>query len=238
MFRFRYQTDGGVHLDGAFLDDIAIAVGSTTALSDDVESGTNGWTATGLWKISTGTETTVTEQYYLLENREYAGYDATLAEGPYQFSEAYSRPNWVEFFPFQNGMLTWYVDHSYADNNTSEHPGGGLALPVDARPAPFTYPDGSRPSNRRQPFDATFGLESTDGVCLHKEVLVKREVQSLAACAPSNGGLPTFDDTNPLAYWSADNPQNSVKVAGHGVAATVTDDSGSDLVVRVTNPAP
>ena len=77
----------GVHLDGAFLDDIAIAVGSTTALSDDVESGTNGWTATGLWKISTGTETTVTEQYYLLENREYAGYDATLAEGPYQFSE-------------------------------------------------------------------------------------------------------------------------------------------------------
>ena len=238
MFRFRYQTDGGVHLDGAFLDDIAIAVDSTTALSDDVESGTNGWTATGLWKISTGTETTVTEQYYLLENREYAGYDATLAEGPYQFSEAYSRPDWVEFFPFQNGMLTWYVDHSYADNNTSEHPGGGLALPVDARPAPFTYPDGSRPSNRRQPFDATFGLEATDSVCLHKEVLVKKQVQSLAACAPSSGGLPTFDDTNPLAYWSADNPQNSVKVAGHGVAATVTDDSGSDLVVRVTNPAP
>ena len=113
-------------------------------------------------------------------------------------------------------MLTWYVDHSYADNNTSEHPGRGLALPVDARPAPFTYPDGSRPSNRRQPFDATFGLEATDGVCLHKEVLVKKQVQSLAACAPSNGGLPTFDDTNPLAYWSADNPQNSVKVAGHG----------------------
>jgi immune inhibitor A len=237
MFRFRYQTDGGVHLDGALLDDITIAVGSTTALDDDVESGVNGWAATGLWKISTGTETTVTAQYYLLENREYAGYDQTLAQGPYQFSEAYSRPNWVEFFRFQNGMLTWYVDHSYADNNTSEHPGGGLALPVDARPAPFSYPDGSRPSNRRQPFDATFGLETTDSVCLHKEVLVRRVVEVVEACAPSAPGIATFDDSDPLKYWSAENPQNSVKVAGHGVTATVTDDGGADLLVQVSNPA-
>ena len=42
------------------------------------------------------------------------------------------RPNRVEFFPFQDGMLVWLVDHAYADNNVAEHPGAGYALPVDA----------------------------------------------------------------------------------------------------------
>ena len=44
------------------------------------------------WVHSTGTETVDSERYYLLENRQYVGYDATLAEGPYQFSEAFTRP--------------------------------------------------------------------------------------------------------------------------------------------------
>jgi len=41
-----------------------------------------------------------------------------------------------------------------------------------SRCRPFTYPDGSYPSNRRQPFDAAFGLETVPQTCLHKEVLV------------------------------------------------------------------
>ena len=235
LFRFRYVTDGGVHLKGAFVDNIGI-----TGLPDDsVENGAGDWTATGLWKISTGTETKVTPQYYLLENREYVGYDDTLRTGPYQFCCAVTKPDFVEYFSFQNGMLVWYVDHSQEDNNTSEHPGSGLALPVDVRPAAFSYPDGTAPSNRRQPFDATFGLEATQEVCLHKEVSSKKTgVQVLAACAPSVAGVPTFNDTNPEAYWSSTNPTNSVKVAGHGVTATVTSDTGDDLVVSVTNPAP
>jgi immune inhibitor A len=236
-FRFRYQTDGGVHLPGALVDDVAVT-GTTT---DDVESGVGAWTPTGRWKISTGTETRVTPQYYLVENREYAGSDDTLRTGPYQFSETYTRPDWVEFFRFQNGMLVWYVDESFEDNNTSQHIGGGLSLPIDARPAPFTYPDGTYPSNRRQPFDATFGLEATDAVCLHKQVLggTKQSptVQTLAACAPSNAGIPTFDDSVPDRYWSSADPMNSVKVAGHGVNVTVTGDKGTDLAISVVNPA-
>jgi immune inhibitor A len=238
MFRFRYQTDGGVHNPGAFLDDIVVTSGTTFA--DDVESGENGWTKTGLWQISTGTITAVTEQYYLVENREYTGWDDTLRTGPYQFSKAYTAPNWVEFFRFQHGMLVWYVDDSFEDNNTSRHAGGGSALPVDARPVPFSYPDGTRPSNRRQPFDATFGLEATDEVCLHKEVLSgngsAQTVDTLAACAPSNAGIPVFDDSDPNTYWSSANPQNSVKVAGHGVKVTVTADSKDDMQISVVNP--
>jgi immune inhibitor A len=241
QFRFRFQSDGGVHLPGAFLDDITVKSGGTTLFSDNVESGTNGWTAQGLWKISTGTETGTFPRYYLVENREYVGSDALLAEGPYQFSKGLTAPNWVEFFKFQNGMLVWYVDGSYGDNNVSEHPGAGSAMVVDARPAPFTYSDGTRPSNRRQPFDATFGLEATDETCLHKEVLTgkgqQQTVTTLAACAPSVPGIPVFDDTNPDAYYSTANPQGSVKVAGHGVKVTVTGDAGDDLTISVVNPA-
>jgi len=235
MFRFRYQTDGGVHHPGAFLDDISVA-----GTVDSVENGAANWSKTGLWQISTGTVTTVSPSYYLVENREYAGYDDTLRTGPYQFSEAYTRPDWVEFFKFQNGMLVWYVNHSEEDNNTSEHIGSGLSLPVDARPAPFTYPDGTYPSNRRQPFDATFGLEATDRTCLHKQVLSgtgkNQTVKTLEACAPSTAGIATFDDTDPLKYWSSADPMNSVKVAGHGVKVTVTGDKGTDLAINVVDP--
>ncbi|MFD2008508.1 immune inhibitor A domain-containing protein [Streptomyces narbonensis] len=241
LFRFRYQTDGGIHFAGAFLDDITLTSGGTSLAADDVEQGAGGWTSTGRWKISTGTETATTPRYYLLENREYVGADALLAEGPYQFSKGVTAPDWVEWFRYQNGLLVWYVDRSFDDNNVSNHPGGGQAMAVDARPAPFTYPDGTAPTNRRQPFDATFGLEATDATCLHREVLVgkggNKTVETQAACAPSVPGIPVFDDTDPNAYYDTSAPQASVKVAGHGVRVTVTGDAGDDLTVGVTNPA-
>ena len=56
-FRFRYQTDGGVHYAGAFIDDVVIKNGGTTLFSDDVEGAdANGWTAKGGFKKSDGTE--------------------------------------------------------------------------------------------------------------------------------------------------------------------------------------
>jgi immune inhibitor A len=243
LFRFRYQTDGGVNEAGAFLDTIAVVADRATVVTDGAEDGDNGWTVKG-WSISTGTDTQVTPQYYLLENRAYAGYDQTLKVGPYNFSEAYTRPNWVEFFPFQDGMLVWFADKAYADNNTSEHEGHGQALPVDARPALFKYEDGTAPSNRRQPFDATFGLDATDRVCLHKQVLVgtggNADVVTREACAPSNAGIPTFDDSDPAAYWSDATTQsrrNSTLVAGVGVKATVIAQKRDQLTVSVVNPA-
>jgi immune inhibitor A len=239
QFRFRYSTDGGVNEAGAFLDNIAIKSSAGT-VTDGAESGANGWTSTG-WKISTGSETVTTPRYYLIENRQHVGYDSTLGTGPYNFSKGLTKPNWVEFFQFRPGMVVWYVNDAYADNNVATHPGGGAAMPVDARPAPFSYSDGTRPSNRRQPFDAAFGTTAVPETCLHKEVLVgkgkNQTVQELAACAPANAGIPTFDDSDPLRYWSSANPQNSVKVAGVGVKATVTGGTGGFLTVSVTNPA-
>ena len=105
-----------------------------------------------------------------MENRQYVGYDATLQEGGYQFSNGLTKPNWVEFFPVQDGMLVWLVDNSYTDNNVITHPGAGYAMVVDASPNSLTYPDGTSPSNRREPFDATFDIDEVDEACLHKEV--------------------------------------------------------------------
>jgi immune inhibitor A len=241
-FRFRFQSDGGVHLANAFLDDLVVKSGGTTLLTDNVESGENGWTADGGFKISTGTETALGDRYYLLENRTYVDYDETLAEGPYQFSFALTGPDRVEHFRFQDGLLVWMVDETYTDNNTIDHAGHGLVLPVDARPAPFEYTDGiGKPSNRRQPFDATFGLQATDDVTLHKEVLVgngkNQTVEQVGAPAPSNPGIPTFDDTDTDAYWSEDNPLSSTLVAGHGVRVTVTGQTtGGTLTIDVSNP--
>lgn len=241
LFRFRYQTDGGVHNPGAFIDDVQISAGKTVILSDDIESGKGQWIAEDPWQLSSGSVTRTTPQYYLVENREYVGFDTTLAEGPYAFTKGITAPNWVDFFAYQNGMLVWYIDESYADNNVSAHPGAGLALPVDARPAPLTWSDGTMPGNSRQPFDATFGLESTDPLCIAKEVQTgtKRspEISSLDACAVSSAPITVFKDIDPLAYYSADNPYGSVKVAGHGVEISVTSDAGSDLAIHVVNPA-
>ena len=246
LFRFRYVTDGGFNEAGAFLDSISVSAGKSYAFTDGAEAGANGWTAApasadGGWSISTGTEVTNAERYYLLENRQYVGYDHTLQVGPYQFSEAYTRPDWVERFPYQKGMLVWLVDQGYADNNTIDHQGTGYALPVDARPDTLTYSDGTSPSNRREPFDAVFGLHRLDSVCLHKQVAVKANgkttIDTLEACNDdARAPMATFDDTNPLAYFAAANPLNSVKVAGVGVKATVTSESGTDITVHVVNP--
>ena len=239
-FRFRYATDMGVHLNGALIDDISVTAGRKTLLKDDVEKGDRGWTAADGFTISDGTYEVMGEQYYLLENRTYTSYDATLQTGPYQFSNGYTQPTRVEHFPFQDGLLVWSINEGFTDNNTSRHAGYGLALPVDARPAPFTYDGGGQPGNRRQTYDATFGLQLIDPVTLHSERVVDDAVVTLTAVGSTGTEQQssTFSDAVTDAYFSADNPWAGVYVSGHGVSATVTaQEDGGNLTVEVTNPA-
>ncbi len=227
QFRFRYATDGGLHFDGPFLDDLVVTVNGATVLTDDVEAGDNGWVANGFTRMG-GSTTKVVPQFYLAENRVYSGYDATLKTGPYNFGWADTKPDWVERFPSQNGLLVWYSDGACTDNNTISHPGCGQALPVDARPAPITFPGGFLLGNRRQSFDATFGQEATDAVTFHRN-----GVPSVVASQPA---IPTFDDTDPNRYWSSLNPKASTKVAGSGTKLSVlsTSTNGDQMAVQVT----
>jgi immune inhibitor A len=226
QFRVRYATDGGMHYDGPFLDDLALTIVGASPWTDDVESGDNGWTAAGFTRMG-GSTSEVVPNFYLAENRVYAGYDATLKTGPYNFGFADTKPDWVERFPYQNGLLVWYSDGACTDNNTVLHPGCGQTLPVDARPAPVMFDATHKLGNRRQPFDATFGLEATDKVTFHRN--------GVAKVVPAQRAIPTFNDKKTDRYWSVLNPLASTKVAGSGTKISVLDTSrnGDQMTVSV-----
>ncbi|MFM6850356.1 MAG: immune inhibitor A domain-containing protein [Terrabacter sp.] len=225
QFRFRVATDGGVASE-AFVDDITVTTDGVPGQVDGVESGAGAWKANG-FSIIDGTSSKKVQDVYFAENRVYSGYDKTLQTGPYNFGFGNTRPDWVERFPYQNGMLVWFANGEYGDNNTKDHPGGGEVLPVDARPAPITFQDGVRLGNRRQPWDATFGQEATDAVSFHRN--------GTAVDVPSQPAIPTFDDRDPNRYWSSANPWASTKVAGSGTTMSVvnTRDGGNELQVQV-----
>ncbi|MFI2487333.1 immune inhibitor A domain-containing protein [Promicromonospora kroppenstedtii] len=217
--RFRYSSDGGTNETGIAIDDVAVG----DALSADFTD-TSDWTVDGFVPVGAdGTYEVTYQHYYVAENRVYGGYDATLKEGPYNFGWSFTNSNKVEHYPYQDGLLVWYVNSLYGDNNVSQHPGGGQALPVDARAKALKWSDGTIARNRIQSFDATFGLQKTDALSLHREV----SATSLTTLkVGKQWPVWKFDDTNPEAYYDQSNPGHSVKVGGTGTTIKVlTEDS-------------
>ncbi len=139
---------------------------SITGLPVDGAETDPGWTYAGFIR-TTGTVTQSFFNAYFAEFRQYRGYDDSLRTGPYNFGFPDTAPDWVEHFPYQDGLLVWYYDTSFADNNVGDNclsgRCGGLFLPVDSHPDLLIRPDNGmvwRP--RVQSYDATFGLEKTD----------------------------------------------------------------------------
>lgn len=212
--RFRYSTDGGTTETGFMVDDVAVG----TALTEDFEDSSD-WTTEGFQTVDAdGTYEVEFSHYYVAENRVYGGYDATLKEGPYNYGWTFSNSNRVEHYPYQDGLLIWYVNSRYSDNNVSQHPGHGQALPVDARPQVMKWSDGTIARPRIQSFDATFGLQRTDKLSLHREV---SDTELTRLVKDKQVPVWTFDDTNPQAYWKKSNPGNSVIVGGTGTTIKV-----------------
>ncbi|MGR8935049.1 MAG: immune inhibitor A domain-containing protein [Gammaproteobacteria bacterium] len=191
---FRYWTDAAVVGDGLSIDKIAVS-------GQPVDGGETdpGWTYDGFER----TGGTIAKRYYnayFAEYRTYHGYDDSLRTGPYNFGFL-NDPllgNWVEHFPYQDGLLIWYYDTSFEDNNVGEHCAagrcGGLVLPVDAHPRLLLRPDDGmvwRP--RIQAYDSTFGLEKTDRICLHQN--------GIKGCYGGLAAKPVFNDLH--EYWVA-----------------------------------
>lgn len=240
LLRLRYETDPYVHGAGAFVDDIRVASGTTTVFADDVESGDNGWVADGFSR-SDGIVEQIGDRYYLLEHRTYVGADDTLRVGPYNFARLYRGPDWVDHFAYPDGLLVWAVDETYEDNETEVHPGHGLTLPIDARPFAWTWPDGLVLANHLQVFDATFGLTGMPETVFRREIAEgygpHQTIETVEVVVPASPGIPIFDDSDPEAYWSTDNPNSSALVAGHGAQVTVLDQtSAGTMTVSVVNP--
>ncbi|GAA2031168.1 immune inhibitor A [Agromyces tropicus] len=123
QLRLRQATDAAYLDRGWFADDFELVADGGTVWSDDVESGDNGWTnevstfvdSTGPgWRIDTGTS--VKAQYYLVEWRNFDGFDEGLKYG---YNTVYSDGAWkVEKVAYNApGALVWYRDTTYGNSN-------------------------------------------------------------------------------------------------------------------------
>jgi immune inhibitor A len=206
LLALRYWTDGFVQGKGLLADQIVLG-----GFSDGAETSPGGWTLNG-FRQTTGTETDFFNHYYLAEFRQYRDYDTGLRTGPYNFGFLNVRPDWVEHYPYQDGLLIHYWDTSQTDNDTFLHPGEGLILPIDAHPVPMIRADAPVPwSGRVQSHDATFGLQPTEPLTLHRN--------SVPSSYPSLPAAPVFNDL--LDYWFPQAPYASVKVPKTGTTISV-----------------
>ena len=191
--KFRYWTDPFTFGTGFGIDNISV----TGFPVDDAETDF-GWDLDGFFWTD-GNVPTQAFNAYVAEYRQYRQYDKALQLGPYNFIDpagATDYFNYVEHFPYQDGLLISYWNEQYADNNVGEHPGGGLILPVDAHPNILHWSDGSTARPRIQSYDATFGLWPTDAISLHSgELTLNRSSQA---------AVPVFNDL--LDYWVSGDP--------------------------------
>ncbi|WP_210650947.1 immune inhibitor A domain-containing protein [Nocardioides sp. SYSU D00065] len=232
--RVRYTTDGAVQgqsadlgWSGLLVDDIKVTNGANTVLADGAETSPNGWSLSGFASVGASFNTPY-DQFYLASNRTYVSYDKYLQTGPYNFSFP-ERPDFVEKFPYQDGLLVNYWDSSYADNNTSQHPGGGLVLPVDANPEAHYNLQGQAWRGRIQTYDAPFGLQRSDSFYL--------TAGGRRSYIRGRAANPLFDDSDPNRYFQpfvdAGLPRVGVKVAGAGVQIQVLEQNGTSMRIRV-----
>ncbi len=220
LVRFSYRTDGGVSAGGFFADQLAVVAGRKTLFADGAE-GTPGPALDG-FSVVGASSTQDFAHYYLASNRSWVSYDKYLKTGPYNFSYP-DRPDYVEHFPYQQGLLVSYWDTSQPDNNTSEHPGQGLVLPVDAHPTPELRPDGNPWRSRVQVYDAPFSLLDSTPFTLHP--------QGVADRFGAHRAQPLFDDTK--SYRRAATPLIGSTLPAAGVTLRVLEQDGTSMTVAV-----
>jgi len=234
LLGFRYWTDGNTGGLGFMVDDIEISGYSL----DDAESGGGSWTFDG-FSHTDGYESTFYNNYYVAEFRQYRGYDLGLANA-YNFGwggvPGYG--NWVEHFPYQDGLLISYWDTSFENNNVGYNCAvgrcGGLLLPIDAHPELMYRADGGIWRNRVQTYDSTFGLQPTDEITLHW--------RGDSSYHPSLPAVRIFDDN--YSYYNDANPMGSVitPMTGTQIRVKSVSAKGAFMQVQVRpskpNPAP
>ncbi|WP_043679465.1 immune inhibitor A domain-containing protein [Streptomyces xylophagus] len=223
--RFRYQTDSGVAQKGFAADEITVTADGAALFSDNAESADAAWTAKGFSRIGSSF-TDDYAQYYIAENRQYVSYDKVLKVGPYNFGFSTTRPDWVEHYAYQNGLLIWKWDTSQADDNTSEHAGEGLILPIDSHPTQLKWSDGTLMRNRIQAYDSPFSWYPTDSVTLHKA--------DVATKIKSQRGVPVFDDGK-STYYDTSNPTAGVKITDTNTRIKIVKEplDGSTVTLQV-----
>lgn len=232
QFRYHYVTDGGVASGGFYGDAITVTADGQTVLSDGAESGAGAWALNG-FSIVEETYTRDFDNYYIAANRVYTSYDQYLKTGPYFFGYANTRPDWVDHYAYQQGLLITYWNLRYTDNNTMPydkrfnpggHPGEGRNLNIDSRPKPLYNLTGNPWRARVQIYDAPFSLKKADSFTLH--------VNSQPSYVRGQDAAPLFDDSK--QYWYPELPNHGVKVPNNGVKIKVLQQNGTSIKIKVS----
>ncbi|OLF07120.1 protease [Actinophytocola xinjiangensis] len=221
QLRFRYITDGAWVENGFFADEISVTADGEPVFTDGAEDGANGWTLNG-FRTTQAVETELFDNFYIASNRTYESYDQYMEHGPYNAGFP-DRPDWVEHFPYETGLHVWYWDTSQSDNNTSQHPGEGIALPVDAHPAPLYNIEGNRWRERISGYDAPFSLQKASSFTLH--------VNGKPSYVRGQAGVPLFDDRK--KYWYEEEPFSGVKLPATGTTIRVQAETGTSMKIRI-----
>lgn len=110
--QIQYLTDADKHYYGFVVDDMRIEKNGVVIWRNNAEQQSD-ISLSGFSKV--GRYVYAPDAYYYLQLRDRSGIDSGLQTSQYS-----------------PGLLLWYSDESHSDNNTTEHPGEGFALVVDA----------------------------------------------------------------------------------------------------------
>jgi immune inhibitor A len=142
----------------------------------------------------------------VVENRQYigsdllrVGFDSPLGVAPYNFGGTVG-PDWAERHPYDAGVVIWYWNTQFNNNNVGDHPGEGEILPVDAHPKVMHWTDGSIARPRIQSYDSAFGVKKTSELKLH--------LAGVETTFKSQPGQPSFDDR--MDWWTASDPGDTI----------------------------
>ncbi|GGH74071.1 M6 family metalloprotease-like protein/LPXTG-motif cell wall-anchored protein [Pullulanibacillus pueri] len=186
MLRFEYVGDPYVAQAGFYVDDIAIKADGKAIFNDDAESSDPPFVFEG---FSQDKGIKYTEQYYLVEWRNYAGADTALEH--LNFGD--------QLMNYDPGMVVWYVDNNFDDNWVGDHPGDGFLGVVDAHQKAMQWKDTNihdgvdnygPASTQYQVADAAFSLNKTA-----KKVLDLREDYGRILKFAPQTAVATFDDS-------------------------------------------
>ena len=139
LIGFYYTTDGSILWDGPFVDNVQVRSNSATGVvlfSDDMETDGSKWDVYGNW-VRCGQAANYSHDYYLQWRNVgvNGGYDSSLGGSDWRFG------------PVNSGLLVWYHNSYYRDNETeyylTDGPGfgpKGMMLVVDSHPEPDRDP--------------------------------------------------------------------------------------------------
>jgi len=192
----RYVTDSYVNYFGIVFDDLKLIQQGEVVWEDNAELKTNfelaGFSRVGAYIYDTA-------KHYYLQLRNYEGIDSGLQK------EQYSP-----------GLLLWLSSTDYENNNTSEHPGEGFILVVDADQNMIARGTTQSPANTEiQLRDAAFSLyEQRQGL----------GDNNLAA-------ISEFNDATDYSF--AVQPQSGVKLTPFGFGFSIADQAVDNSTIEV-----